>query len=374
MVRLYEYEAKEILKNYDILIPEGYLIRSISELEQKINQIDPPIMLKAQILVGGRGKAGGIKSATSYEEALKAADMLFNNKIKDNEVKSIYIEKKINIKNEFYIGITVDRLNRNYIIIFSADGGVEIEQLAKTDPNKILKINFEHKDFISLDLKSNFHSLNFSTEIVSKIEKIFQEIWNVLNDYDLDLIEINPCILSMDDRLYAADVRMNIDENSVFRHQEFVQRSREGLTQAEIEVKEKGMSYVELDGNIGIICNGAGLVMSTIDTVRYYGGSPANFLDIGGGATRERILFALKVISSNPKIKGILINIIGGITRCDEIAYGIIEFLKGKKDVAMAIRLVGTKEKEGRELLAKHEIPMLETMEDAIKNIIKLVS
>ncbi|MFX1450699.1 MAG: ADP-forming succinate--CoA ligase subunit beta [Promethearchaeota archaeon] len=374
MVRLYEYEAKEILKNYDILIPEGYLIRSISELEQKINQIDPPIMLKAQILVGGRGKAGGIKSATSYEEALKAADMLFNNKIKDNEVKSIYIEKKINIKNEFYIGITVDRLNRNYIIIFSADGGVEIEQLAKTDPNKILKINFEHKDFISLDLKSNFHSLNFSTEIVSKIEKIFQEIWNILNDYDLDLIEINPCILSMDDRLYAADVRMNIDENSVFRHQEFVQRSREGLTQAEIEVKEKGMSYVELDGNIGIICNGAGLVMSTIDTVRYYGGSPANFLDIGGGATRERILFALKVISSNPKIKGILINIIGGITRCDEIAYGIIEFLKGKKDVAMAIRLVGTKEKEGRELLAKHEIPMLETMEDAIKNIIKLVS
>ncbi|NVM02478.1 MAG: succinate--CoA ligase subunit beta, partial [Candidatus Helarchaeota archaeon] len=329
---------------------------------------------KAQVLVGGRGKSGGIKGADTPKEALSIANTLFKTKIKDQEVKSLLIEKKIDIQNEIYIGITVDRLNHNFIIIFSASGGVEIEELAKTDPEKIIRMNFKSYEFDDLDLKRYLKAINYSQEIISQIDKLLHQLWRIMNDYDLDLIEINPCILSKDGKLYAADARVNVDDNSIFRHEEFIARTKEGLTQSEIQVKEKGMSYVELDGDIGIICNGAGLVMSTIDTVRHYGGTPANFLDIGGGATRERILFALKVISSNPRIKGILINIVGGITRCDEIAHGIIEFLKSKKEISMSIRLVGTREEEGKELLAQHGIPMLETMEEAIKKIIELVS
>ncbi|MHA1299071.1 MAG: ADP-forming succinate--CoA ligase subunit beta [Candidatus Helarchaeota archaeon] len=374
MVILYEFEAKDILKKYDLLVPEGYLIKSIEELKQNLNKIEPPVMLKAQILAGGRGKAGGIKSAETNDEMISKTEELFKSRIKDSAVKSIYIEKKLNVKNEFYIGITIDRLNKSCVLIFSSRGGIEIEEIAKNEPDKIVKINIKPYQFQSMDLESYFRTIKFPNEIISGITKIFRELWKVMNDYDLDLIEINPCILTKNGELYAADARMNIDDNSIFRHKEYIHRKKEGLTEIEIQVQERGMSYVELDGEIGIICNGAGLVMSTIDAVNHYGGKPANFLDIGGGATRERILFALQVISSNPTIKGILINIVGGITRCDEIAIGITEFLKEKKDIYMSIRLVGTREKEGQEILANQGIPMLNTMEDAIKKIIKDIS
>ncbi len=374
MVRLYEFESKKILANYGILVPENYLVSSIDELRDNIKKIDFPVMVKAQVLIGGRGKSGGIKGADTPEEAFSIANVLFKTKIKDYEVKSLLIEKKIDIQDEIYIGITVDRLNQNFVLIFSASGGVEIEDLAKADPEKIIKINFKSYEFDDIDLKTHLKAINYSQEIIFQINELTHQLWRIMNDYDLDLIEINPSILSKDGKLYAADARVNVDDNSIFRHEEFIARTKEGLTQSEIQVKEKGMSYVELDGNIGIICNGAGLVMATIDTVRHYGGTPANFLDIGGGATRERILFALEVISSNPRIKGILVNIVGGITRCDEIALGIIEFLKNKKEISMVIRLVGTKEKEGKELLAQHGIPMLETMEEAIKKVLELVS
>ncbi|MHA1376975.1 MAG: ADP-forming succinate--CoA ligase subunit beta [Candidatus Helarchaeota archaeon] len=374
MVRLYEFEAKNILKKYGLLIPNGYKINSVKEIKEIFNKISFPIMLKAQILTGGRGKAGGIKSADSLEQAISKASEMFRTNIKDFEVKTIYVEQKLSIKSEFYIGIIVDRLNKKCVLIFSMKGGMEIEDLAKSEPDKILRISFKPYQFEKMNLKSHFRSIGFSKNTISEIIKIFQKLWTIMNDFDLDLIEINPCILSMDDKLYMADARMNIDDNSIFRHEQFLSRRNDGLSETEIQVIEKGMSYVELDGNIGIICNGAGLVMATIDAVRYYGGVPANFLDIGGGATRDRIFFALKVISSNLRIKGILINIVGGITRCDEIAYGIIEFLKEKRDIVISIRLVGTKEKEGQKILAEHRISILNTMDGAIKKIIELVS
>lgn len=373
MVRLYEFEAKEILRKYNILVPDGFVINSINELKQNLKNITPPLMLKAQILAGGRGKLGGIKTAESITEVISKAKELLGTKIKDKEVKTILIEKKIKIKNEFYIGITIDTLKQKFVIIFSASGGMEIEELAQKNPEKIKKIYFEPTEFEKIDLKGYFHSLQFSMKLILEIEEFIQRLWQILNDYDLNLIEINPCILSMDGKLYAADARMNIDENSLIRHEEFNMRKREELTETEILVQEKGMSYVELDGNIGIISNGAGLVMSTIDSVRFYGGEPANFLDIGGGATRDRILFALETISSNSKIKGILINIVGGITRCDEIAYGILEFLNFRNDILLVIRLIGTKEKEGRKMLTEHAITVVNTMEEAIIKIIDLV-
>ena len=376
-MKLFEYEAKNILAKYGIPIPAGGLATNVNQAREIATKLKPPLVIKAQVLVAGRGKAGGILLADSVLEAEKIAQKLLNTQIKGMPVKKVWIEKKIRIKKELYFGITIDRLNQSYIAIASAVGGMEIEEIAKETPEKLIKFLINpQQGFRSFHARNIARKMGYTGKQLSKLGRIFEKIYHIGMNYDTELIEMNPLAETFDGEFVAADARIIIDDNALFRHQEYKKRLFEGkseLTQQELEALKNDLAYVKLDGNIGVIGNGAGLVMATLDTIQYYGGKPANFLDVGGGASSEKITAALKIVLSEPTIKTIFINILGGITRCDEVARGI---LKAKEKVGitkpMVIRLVGTNEEEGKRILTEAGIPVLESMEEAAKKIVEI--
>lgn len=368
-MKLYEYETKEILKEYNIPTPKGEVVTPVSVLVAT-SSLKPPFAIKAQVLVAGRGKAGGILFASSIDEAKKAAEKLFKTQIKSISVKKVLIEEKVSVRKELYVGLTIDRTERKYAFITSEAGGVDIEEIAEKTPQRIIKTMFIPRDSYEFsDAREIACRLGYEGNQQAILAEILFALTRAGIDYDAELIEINPLVETENGDFVAVDCRLIIDDNALFRHKEWQEllfsTEREGLPQ-EIEALKDGLVYVKLEGNIGILGNGAGLVMATLDMIQHYGGKPANFLDLGGGASMERIMAALKIVLSDTDVKVLFINILGGITRCDDVARGIVDAKSEiNSQLPVVVRLVGTNEGEGKRILTVAGLQVLDSMEEA---------
>lgn len=375
-MKLYEYEAKTILAKYGIPTPEGGLATSVSQVRGIAAKLKPPFAVKAQVAVAGRGKAGGILFADTVVEAEKAAAKLLNQQIRGAHVNSLLIEEKISIENELYFGVTVDRFNQSYVAVASSIGGMEIEEIVAENPERLIRFMIDpQRGFRSYHARQIAREMAYSGSKLPVLGRVLERLYQAGMDYDAELIEMNPLAEAIDGQFVAADARLIIDDNALHRHQEYRRRLPERqseLTPQEVEAIQNDLAYVKLDGDIGVIGNGAGLVMATLDVIQHYGGKPANFLDVGGGATSEKVAAALEIVLSDPDVKAVFINILGGITRCDEVARGILEIKKKVDDAKpTVIRLVGTNEEEGRQMMTEAGIHVLESMEEAAQKVVK---
>ncbi len=376
-MKLYEMEAKEIFRSFNMATPVGYPAKTPEEAGERATQIGKPVAVKAQVLAGKRGKAGGIKFADTPEEAEEAAREILGMRISDLPVEAVLVEEKLDIQQEIYVGITVDRNERKYVVIGSAAGGMSIEELAVQSPEKIVKMYVDPMlGFQSYEAQEMAVAMGFPSKMVRSVAGFILGLWNVADAYDAELTEINPLILTKDGRLLAADARLNIDDSALYRHKKLMDGiKREPAEQNERErlAAEDDMAYVELEGNIACICNGAGLTMATLDAVALHGGSASTFLDLGGGADAERVKKGIEIALMYPNVKAVLVNIMGGITRCDEVAKGVVAARQEKGvDVPMVIRMVGTNEKQGQDILSSAGIPFLKTMEEAAERVVQL--
>jgi succinyl-CoA synthetase beta subunit len=374
-LKLYEYEAKNILKQYVIPTPRGELATTSSQARQAAAKLKPPFAVKAQVLVAGRGKAGGILFASSPEEAKKAAESLLKTQIKGIPVRKVLIEEKIITKKELYFSITIDRANRRYVAIASTTGGVDVEETAANTPHGIMKTPVvPHEGFSAFNAEHIAEKIGYSSNQRAQLANILKKVYQACMDYDAELVEINP-LAETTDGFTALDARLIIDDNALFRHPEYekllFEEEREH-TSEEIEAMRNGLAYVKLDGDIGVVGNGAGLVMATLDVIQYYGGKPANFLDLGGGAPVERIAAALKIVLSDPNVKALFINILGGMTRCDDVARAITQAKRqAPTSKPIVIRLVGTNEEEGKRILTKAGMHVVDSMEEAAQQAVE---
>ena len=374
-MKLYEFMAKDIYKKYGLPTPQGVVVSNANEVEEKADQIKFPIAAKSQVLTGGRGKAGGIKFAENLEECKQRVNELIGFEIKGIKVEKVLIEQKLDIAEEFYFGVTLDRTARCPVVIVSASGGVNIEEVAKESPEKVIKLNIDPvKGLRTHEANLLMKKIGFSGKKILSASQILQKLYKVFTDYDAELTEINPFVLTKEGSFIAADARLNIDSSSVYRHKEFESQEEKDLTPLESRAAKAGLAYVELDGNIGILGNGAGLVMATLDTVTLNGGKAANFCDLGGGSPRDRVVEGIDILLSNPNVKGVFINILGGITRCDDVAAGLVEYRDQKGiDIPFVVRMVGTNEIEGQEICRNAGIEPFSTMDEASKKIIELI-
>jgi len=377
-MKLFEHEAKDVFRAFGMPTPPGGVARTPEEAKKRAAEVGKPVVVKAQVLAGKRGKAGGVKFADSPDEAKKHAEAILAMRINDLPVEAVLVEEKLEIQQEIYAGVTVDRNERKYVIIGSAAGGMSIEELAEESPEKIIK-QYVDPDFglQPFEARNMAIAMGFGRKHINKLAGFFLKLWEIVRAYDVELTEINPLILTADGRLLAADARLNIDDSALYRHRKMVdelQREPAGQNERELMAMQEGMAYVELEGDIACICNGAGLTMATLDAVSLYGGKASTFLDLGGGANAERVEKGIEIAMKYDKVKAILVNVMGGITRCDEVANGIVSARSdGDITVPFVIRMVGTNEKEGQEILAKAGIPFLKTMEEAAQKVVSLV-
>jgi succinyl-CoA synthetase beta subunit len=372
-MKLYEYECKEIVARYGVLIPRGRVALNPEEASLVASELGA-VVLKAQVLVGGRGLAGGVKIAEKPEEAYTIANKLFSSSIRGERVERLLVEEKVSISRELYLSLTVDRAARRPVYLVSEMGGIEIEELAKKYPEKIHKIYVDpgigYTDYIAREV---IQTLRLNWTFLQDVINISRAMYKIMSDYDAELVEFNPLALTSDGKLIALDAKIIIDDNSLYRHSELQSFHGRELSEYEKKARELEFSYVELDGDIGVICNGAGLTMATMDSILYYGGKPANFLDIGGGARRERIREAVKLMLTHPRSRVLLINVFGGITRCDEVALGVVEVIKEIGALKpIIVRMLGTNEEEGRRILKEHNIEVYSEMDDAVKAVVEV--
>jgi len=376
-LKLYEYETKDILKKNGIQTPEGFLAVNSQQAMEAATKIAKPVAIKAQVLLSGRGKAGGILFASSMIEAEKAAERLLHIKIKGTTVKMILVEEKIPIKKELYFGVTVDRPTRSYVLISSPIGGMEIEEVAIQSPERVLrKIMDPWLGFRSFHARKIAKEMGYNGKQELELAQILETMYRVAMEYDSLIFEINPLVETIEGKFVAADARMVIDDNALFRHPAFekamLEENREQMLQEKRALKSK-IDYVKLEGNIGIVGNGAGLVMATLDMINHYGGKPANFLDLGGGASVDKITTALKIVFSDPDVDVTFVNILGGITHCDEVARAIVEMeMMTCRKKSLIIRLVGTNEEEGKRILRDAGLSVLESMEEAAEKAVEI--
>lgn len=376
-MKLFEHEAKDIFRNFKLPTPPGGVAETPKDAKERAAEVGKPVVVKAMVLAGKRGKAGGVKFADTPEEAEKCAEEILKMRINDLPVEAVLIEEKLDIEQEIYAGITIDRNERKYVVIGSAAGGMSIEELAEESPEKIIKMHVDPSlGFQPFEARQMAIDMGFRGKQINQLGSFFLKLWQIVEAFDVELTEINPLILTKDGRFFAADARLNIDDNSLYRHKEIIEKlKREPIEQNERErlATENDMAYVELDGNIACICNGAGLTMATLDAVSLYGGKASTFLDLGGGADAERVEKGIEIALMYPNVKAILVNIMGGITRCDEVAKGIVS-AKNDGDITtpMVIRMVGTNEEEGQEILKTAGIPFLKTMEEAASKVVEL--
>jgi len=374
-VKLHEYQSKRIFAEHGIPIPQGEVATSKDQAREIAKKLDGPVVIKSQVLVGGRGKAGGVKVAKTANEAEMLADQILGMNIKGLTVDKVLVDEAADIRDEIYLGIVIDRALQKPVIIASAEGGVEIEEVAKTNPEAIKRLPVDPQ--IGL---MDYHARNLAFELelkrayVGQFMKILKGLYQSFVDTDASLAEINPLVITGDDKLLAVDGKIVLDDNALYRHPDLAElRDMQEESPSEREARLAGLSFVKLDGEIGCMVNGAGLAMATMDIVKYYGGEPANFLDIGGGAQADKVAAALRIILSDPKVKSVLFNIFGGITRCDEVARGILEALdEVQTAVPMVARLVGTNEKEGRQILAEANMPSASSLGEAAKKAVEL--
>jgi succinyl-CoA synthetase beta subunit len=364
-MKLYESDAKEIFSKYGIPVPKGAVFSDHGIAGEFAGKFDKTV-IKAQVLTGGRGKAGGVRIAQNPAEAKQFTQQILGMSIKGNIVRKVLVEEYRKPEKEMYLGITIDRNTRSPVIIASSEGGVDIEETARKTPDKI------HREHINpLTGVHQYQSMALARILdrdnTGSISKIIQELYTVFVEKDCTLAEINPLAIT-NDGIFALDAKMVIDDNALFR-QEFIE---DESGSPESEARKHGMSYVGLDGDIGCIVNGAGLAMAIIDMINYYGGKAANFMDVRAGANAEQVRTALGIVSSNRNVKAIVVDIFGGITKCDEVAQGIVDVVAGI-GVPLVVRLTGTNETEGRALLEKHGIIMASSTEEAAKAVVGLV-
>ncbi len=374
-MKIHEYQAKGILKNYNVPIPPNVMVTDIESAKSAVGDIGFPCVVKAQVHVGGRGKAGGVKLAKNENELVENANKILGMSIKGITVKKILIEKAADIAKEFYIGIVIDRNKNLPVIMASAAGGVDIEEVAATTPEKILFI--QSKSSIGLApfvIRRIAYFLNIPKDGMKDFSLVIKGLVKAFLDKDCSLAEINPLVVTKQNQIMACDAKMNFDDNALPRHPDIEELRDESEEEPlEIEARKKHVNYVKLDGKIGCIVNGAGLAMATMDMVKHFGGNPANFLDIGGGAKAEQVTEALRIVTSDKNVNTILFNIFGGIVRCDLVAEGILKALDILKlDIPIVIRLSGTNEDKAREMLKGTKLIPMPTMSEAAKKAVEI--
>jgi succinyl-CoA synthetase beta subunit len=377
-VDLFEYQGKQYFARFGIPVSPGGVADTVEEAVQQADQAGYPVVVKAQVQVGGRGKAGGIKLANNADEVRTHAGNILGMDIRGHVVKRLWIENASDIKREYYASFTLDRAAKLHLGMVSAKGGVEIEQVAEEDPEAITRLHINPVDGLSAeDARKLVEDAGIDEEARDGAVETLLKLYRCFVEGDADLVEINPLILTPDGRVHALDAKVSLDNNAEFRHPEWAEyRATEVLDDRELLARSKGLQYIGLTGSVGIIANGAGLAMSTLDVVNQVGGSPANFLDIGGGANAEVMAGALEVINTDPNVRAIFINIFGGITRGEEVANGIVEALRRVKIKSpIVIRIDGTNADQGRAILKEHESDMLisqPTMLDAARKAVGL--
>ena len=385
-MNVHEHQAKEILKKFGLNIPNGVPIFSLDELEQKYKLIkSSKVVLKAQIHAGGRGKAGGIRLITGLDHLKKEAKLLFGKKLITHQtgpngriVKRLYLEEATDIKKEFYLSCLVDRSSSKIAFISSDAGGMDIEKVAKENPEKIITTKVSIGTGVEENaIKNIIKPFKLPNELVAEARELIKKIYKILIELDAGLIEINPLIFTKDKKLVCLDAKINFDDNALFRHPEIL--SLKDLNEEdpiETRANKHGLSYIKLDGEIGCMVNGAGLAMATMDIIKLYGSNPANFLDVGGGASKEKVSEAFKIILSDKNVKGILVNIFGGIMRCDVLAQGIVDAIKEiKLSIPLVVRLAGTNVELGKKILDKSGLKIISAnnLSDAAKKIVSVI-
>ncbi len=373
---LFEYQGKQYFSRYGIAVSPGDVADTVEEAVAVAERIGYPVVVKAQVKVGGRGKAGGVKLADNIDEVRLHAGNILGLDIKGHIVRRIWIERSSDISKEYYASFTLDRPNKTHLGMLSAQGGVEIEVVAEENPDAIAFLSIDPVRGLDIETSRRWVAeANLDEVAREQAAQILVKLYECYTEGDCDLAEINPLILTPDNKVHALDAKVTLDENASYRHPEWEEyRATETEDPREKMAKEKGLNYIGLDGDVGIIANGAGLAMSTLDVVNQVGGSAANFLDIGGGANADVMASALEVINSDPKVKVIFVNIFGGITRVDDVANGVLEALKRVKiDAPIVLRLDGTNAVEGRSILAPHlnsKLVMEPTMLDAARSAV----
>ena len=385
-MNIHEHQAKEIFKKFGINVPNGIVVFSLEEIDQKFKILKTnKIVLKAQIHAGGRGKAGGIKIVNNINELKKQAKSLFGKKLithqtgpQGKEVKRLYLEETCDIAKEFYLSCLIDRSSSKIAFISSTEGGVNIEDVAKNNPDKIITVKLNLSASVNdEDIKKIIQPFGLSEKSKKQAFHLIQSIYKVLIEKDASLIEVNPLILTKDEELLCLDAKISFDDNAIYRHPDIL--SLKDLNEEdpiEAEASKHELAYIKLDGKIGCMVNGAGLAMATMDIIKLYGSEPANFLDVGGGASKEKVSAAFKIILSDKNVKGILINIFGGIMRCDVLASGMIEAVKETNlSVPLVVRLAGTNVELGKEILKKSKLKIISAnnLADAAKKIVEAI-
>jgi succinyl-CoA synthetase beta subunit len=377
-MNIHEYQAKEIFARFGIPVPPGTVVRTPAEAESVAARIGKPVVVKAQVLVGGRGKAGGVKIAQTPAEAKEKAAQILGMDIKGEKVQMVLVTEAVDIAREIYVGVVMDRRAQKPLIMASAEGGVEIEITAKEKPEAIKRVHVDPLYGVqSFAARNLARELAGNAELAKPMTDIIEKLYQVFDGTDASLAEINPLVVTKDGRVLALDAKLNFDDNALYRHTDIeAMRDTEAEDAGETTARAEGLSFVRLSGNVGCIVNGAGLAMATMDLVKEYGGQPANFLDIGGSSRPEKVVTALTIITSDKSVRSILFNIFGGITRCDDVARGlVIAFNQMDLKLPVVVRLTGTNEKEAREILK--QIPSLhpaETMDEAVKKAIQLAA
>ena len=384
-MNIHEHQAKNLLKKFGAPVPVGEPIFALDEIDEKVKKIKTSkIVLKAQIHAGGRGKAGGVKVVDSIEKLKEEAKVLLGKVLvthqtgpQGREVKRLYIEEASEIEKEFYLSCLVDRASSKIAFISSAEGGMDIEEVASKTPEKIITTRVSLDGLIKEDIEKVLSPYHLPDEAKEQAHKLVQSLYDALINTDANLIEINPLILTKNNQVLCLDAKMNFDDNALYRHPDVVElRDLNEEDPMEIEASKFDLAYIKLDGAIGCMVNGAGLAMATMDIIKLYGSEPANFLDVGGGASKEKVSAAFKIILSDKNVKGILINIFGGIKRCDVIAEGVIEAAKATNlSVPLVVRLAGTKFEEGKKLLETSGLKIIpaNNLAEAAKKIVEAI-
>ena len=383
-MNIHEHQAKEILKKYGAIVPEGVFAFTVEDLIEKAKKLKTEkFVLKAQIHAGGRGKAGGIKILNNIDELTKASRELLGKKLitpqtgpEGREVKRLYVEVSSNIDKEFYLSCLVDRASSKIAFISSDQGGMDIEEVASKTPEKIITTKIDiSNEILDKDCEKIIEIFSLKNDAKNQAISLIKSIYKMFISTDASMVEVNPLILTKEEKIICLDAKVNFDDNALFKHPDIVElRDLNEEDPTEIEASKYDLSYIKLDGSIGCMVNGAGLAMATMDIIKLYGKEPANFLDVGGGASKEKVSAALKIILLDKNVKGILINIFGGIMRCDVLAQGVVDAAKEINiSVPLVVRLAGTNFKEGKEILDNSGLKLIsaENLDDAAKKIVE---
>jgi len=384
-MNIHEYQAKELLRRYNVPTPGGKVASTPDEAKVAAQEIGIPCVIKAQIHAGGRGKAGGVKLARTLDEVVTKAGEILGKVLvthqtgpQGRQVHRVLVEEGLNIARELYLGMVLDRASACVSVIAAAEGGVEIEEVAQKSPEKILKEMIDPAvGLLSFQARKLAYGLGLAQEQMGAFGSLLEGLYRAFLELDCSLVELNPLLVTGEGKLIALDAKMNFDNNALYRHADLENlRDLNEENPKEVEASKLGLSYIALDGNIGCMVNGAGLAMATMDIIKLYGGEPANFLDVGGGATKDRVTEAFKILLSDKRVQGVLVNIFGGIMRCDVIAQGVVEAAKEMGiNVPLVVRLQGTNVEQGRKILADSglSIAPAETMAEAAEKIVRAV-